>query len=207
MTPLTIISILLFVGLCILISENGKLEADKNLIKAQMDKMKEKMEVEKLMPTSLPLTLDDLEEAIRFAGFIPERRENTVRFMKAGETFNVDASRLPLVFVEKCYYVDPEEFEMDLLKQAAHLVSDEMVMVKIVFDEDGPRTTLNCFIATLDANYASFKENVNNYISIIEEGLSELKEIYDKLVEEKRDAALALNPTLPSAKAESKVIS
>lgn len=96
---------------------------------------------------------------------------------------------------------------MDLLKHAAHLMSDELIMVKATFDEDKDGTGLRFFVAALDANNASFQENLTRYIGIIEDGRQKMHQIYEQLVKEKRDAALTVHPFMPANPSENKVMS
>ena len=70
------------------------------------------------------LTANGIEEAIRHAGYVPDRSENWIRFMVSGEPFYVETDRLPSVFVLRQFGVDSKEWEMDWLKQASHLMSD-----------------------------------------------------------------------------------
>ena len=80
-------------------------------------------------------------------------------------------------------------------------------MVKATFDEDKDGIGLRFFVAALDANNASFQENLTKYINIIDDGRRKMNEIYEGLVQEKRDAALTLNPFLPANSSENKVMS
>jgi len=94
---------------------------------------------------------------------------------------------------------------MDLLRDAAHLMSDELIMVKATFLDEG--RTLNFFVAAQDRNYESFRANLTNYMHILEDGQRKMNEEYHRLVDEKREAALAANPVIPSTQSENKVLS
>ena len=189
------------------LNKNNELLEEVGLLKGRMEAMKNN--TANMERTSLggPLTVEGIEASVRHAGYVPDKNDNIIRFMVAGDVYYVDASRLPSVFVVKQYKVDPNEWEMDLLKHAAHLMSDELIMVKATFYEDEEGTSLKFFVAALDANNASFQDNLTRYISIIEDGRGEMHETYEKLVKEKRDAALAINPVLPTHKPNDKVSS
>lgn len=204
---LGVVCALLLVMLSIQDNKNTKLTVENSLMKGRMESMQERMAEKDAVAPKERLTADGIEEAIRHAGYVPDRSENWIRFMVSGEPFYVETGRLPAVFVLRQYGVDPKEWEMDLLKQAAHLMSDELIMVKATFDEDKDGTGLRFFVAALDANNASFQENLTKYISIIDDGRSKMNEIYEGLVKEKRDAALTLNPFLPTNPSENKVMS
>lgn len=152
-----------------------------------------------------PLTVEKIADAIRMEGFFPETAEDGVRFKAQGEIFYIDAGRLPLIFLLKSYNVDPKDWEMDLLRDAAHLMSDELIMVKATFLDEG--RTLNFFVAAQDRNYESFRANLTNYMHILEDGLRKMNEEYHRLVDEKREAALAANPVIPSTQPENKILS
>ena len=152
-----------------------------------------------------PLTIGKIADAVRMEGFFPEKEETGVRFKAQGESFYIDAERLPLVFVLKGYNVDPNDWEMDILRDAAHLMSDALIMVKATFTDDG--RTLNFFVAAQDRNYESFRANLTNYMRIIEDGQRKMNEEYHRMVDAKREAALAAQPYIPQVKQENKVVS
>ena len=94
---------------------------------------------------------------------------------------------------------------MDLLREAAHKMSDELVMVKATFSDDGK--SMRFFVAAQDRNYESLRANITPYLRIIQDGERLMNEEYNKMVEEKRKAALAAQPVIPPVKQESKVLS
>lgn len=204
---LGVVCVLLLVMLSFQDNKNTKLTVENSLMKGRMEALQERIAEKEPIAPQEHLTADGIEEAIRHAGYVPDRNENWVRFMVSGEPFYVEIGRLPSVFVLRQYGVDTKEWEMDLLKHAAHLMSDELIMVKATFDEDKDGTGLRFFVAALDANNASFQENLTRYIGIIEDGRQKMHEIYEQLVKEKRDAALTVNPFMPSNPSENKVMS
>ena len=151
------------------------------------------------------LTIGKIADAVRMEGFIPEVEETGVRFKCQGESFYVDAERLPLVFIVKSYHIDPTELEMDILREAAHRMSDAIVMVKATISDNDK--SLNFFVAAQDRNYESFRANLTSYMGIIEDGRRKMSEEYHRMVDEKREAALAAQPVIPSVKQENKVMS
>ncbi len=152
-----------------------------------------------------PLTVEKIADAVRMEGFFPEVEDTGVRFKAQGESFYVDAERLPLVFILKGYNVDPADWEMDMLRNAAHRMSDALIMVKATISDD--EKTLNFFVAAQDRNYESFRANLSSYMRIIEDGQRKMNEEYNRLVDEKREAALRANPVIPSVQPENKVMS
>lgn len=204
---LGVVCVLLLVMLSFQDNKNTKLTVENSLMKGRMETMQERMAEKDPAPAMETLTADGIEEAVRHMGYVPDRSENWVRFMVSGEPYYIEAGRLPSVFLIRQFGVNTKEWEMDLLKHAAHLMSDELIMVKATFDEDEQGTGLRFFVAALDANNASFSANLPRYLSIIEDGRSKMSEIYEGLVKEKRDAALTVNPFLPTSTSENKVMS
>ena len=156
-------------------------------------------------PDLEPLTLDKIADAVRFNGYVPEKRKDSLVFRVQGENYLVDAEQLPLFFVVKGFNVNPAEWEMDVLREAAHIMSDKLAMVKAtIFDDD---SGLRFFVGAQDRNYESFKDNLMSYLRIIENAERVIHEEYDRLVGMKHDAALAAQPFISSSQQENKVVS
>ena len=152
-----------------------------------------------------PLTPEQIAEAIRTEGYIAEMDSDLVRFKIQGENYFVQTDRLPLLFLIKGYNLDPAEWDIDLLREAAHLMSDDLAMVKASVGDDG--TTISYFVAARDRNYESFRRNLSSYLNILEEGQRKLDEEYHRMEDEKEEAARADQPILPPLRSESKVLS
>ena len=206
-----IISIVLCVVLCSFLRDR-KEEIDR--LNGDMKQQQEtNLELLKRIPVTSegeagraePLDVGKIADAVRMEGFFPEVEETGVRFKGQGESFYVDAERLPLFFVVKSYNVDPDNWEMDLLRDAAHLMSDALILVKATFSDDG--RTLNFFVAAQDRNYESFRANLTHYMRIIEDGQRKMNEEYNRMLDERREAALKANPVMPSVQHENKILS
>lgn len=156
-------------------------------------------------PAMEPLTVEKIVDAIRFEGYFPETDEDRIRFKVQGESYLVDASRLPLLFIVKGYSVVPNEWEMGIFRDAAHIMSDRLVMVKATFSDDDK--DLRFFVAARDRNPESFRANLTSYLGIIEDGQRVMNEEYNRMVEEKRNAALKAHPMVPSVQQEYKLLS
>ena len=156
-------------------------------------------------PEIQPLTIEKIADAIRLEGYVPEIEEDGVSFKAQGEGYYIDAERLPLIFIVKGYSVDPNDWEMDFLREAAHRMSDALIMVKAGISNDNK--SLNYFIAAQDRNYESFRANLTSYLRIIEDGQRKMNDEYHKMVDEKREAALSANPIIPSVKPDNKMMS
>ena len=176
--------------------KNAKLAAENVLMKGRMETLQERGAIagEQSAAADEPLTVEGIEAAVRHAGYVPDTSDDWVRFMVAGERFFIDMSRLPQIFISRYYNVQTSEWDMELLKKAAHLMSDDLIMVKAIFDEKPDGTTLRFVVAVMDRNYPSFRDNLMSYLGIISDGNRRMTEIYNKLEEEKKNPALAGTP-------------
>ena len=176
--------------------KNAKLAAENGLMKGRMETLQERGAIagDQSAAADDPLTVEGIEAAVRHAGYVPDTSDDWVRFMVAGERFFIDTSRLPQIFISRYYNVQTSEWDMELLKKAAHLMSDDLIMVKAIFDEKPDGTTLRFFVAAMDRNYPSFRDNLMSYLGIISDGKRLMTEIYNKLEEEKKNPALAGTP-------------
>lgn len=186
----------LLVALSAIDNRNTRLAAENTQMKGRLEWLQEKRQ----RPANEPLNVERVADAVRYVGFVPEINENGVFFMIRGETFFIDTSRLPQIFVILQFSINTGEYDMDLLKHAAHVMSDSLLMVKATFsdaDELG-KIGLCFFVAAMDRDYFNFKGNLLEYINIIEHGCRVMGESYENLVKEKRDAALTISPFSPA---------
>lgn len=162
-----------------LLDENGHL---KGLIAGIEKQQQDKHE---------PLTVEKIADAVRFAGYVPQVKESAVFFMDGGDRYCIDADQLPQISLDLCYKVDPNEWDVDLLKEAAHQMSDKLFIIKALFSEDETGSIILRFlVAAFGRDDESFKQDLVNYLRIIDEGTRMLHEIYEKLVKAKRDEAM-----------------
>ena len=193
MTVIVLISILLSLALVALLWYTNKVNRQANL-----ELLKRIPAAEETHPSAevQPLTIDKIADAIRMEGYFPEMEGDLVTFKVQGEGYYVDTERLPMFFLVKWFNVDPTAWDMDILRAAAHKMSDDLVMVKAGVSEDDK--TLNFFIAAQDRNYESFRANLVYYLHILNDGQQKLAQEYNRMVEEKKNAVLPDNPPAPS---------
>lgn len=151
-----------------------------------------------------PLTVERIAEAIRKEGFLPDVEEAGVRFKAQGENYFVDTERLPLFFLVKGYNLNPDDWDVDLLREAARQMSDDLAMVKANIASDN--RSLNFFVGAQDRNYESFRSNLVSYLHILEDGQRRMNEEYHRLETEAEDAAAAQS-VIPPIRPENKVLS
>ena len=128
-------------------------------------------------------------EAIRYNGFVPEAEDNWIFFKKQGDTYGIVTERLPMFIIMRHYDLDKNEWNMELLRQAAHKVSDEIIMAKVLLtgeDENG----ISFQISSFEDNYEHLKDFLCQYLSIIDESYARLFDIYNELENKKSEMTL-----------------
>ena len=135
------------------------------------------------------LDRDLIMEAIRYNGFVPEAEDNWIFFKKQGDTYGIVTERLPMFIIMRHYDLDKNEWNMELLRQAAHKVSDEIIMAKVLLtgeDEDG----ISFQITSFEDNYDHLKDFLYQYLSIIDESYVRLFDTYNELENQKSEMTL-----------------
>ena len=162
-----------------------------------------------------PVAVDDVDshqldketamEAIRYNGYVPDADDRWIIFTVRGEQYAIDSGRFPMMVLMRHYSLDHNDWDMDLMHKAAHQVSDELIMCKVLFcgeDEDG----IVFQLSAIEDKYGHFKDCLTRYISIIEEAYARMSEIYKMCA--KRKEGLSLSPQLGTgASGEKKVMS
>lgn len=163
-----------------------------------------------------PVAADDVDshqldketamEAIRYNGYVPDADDRWIIFTVRGEQYAIDSGRFPMMVLMRHYSLDHNDWDMDLMHKAAHQVSDELIMCKVLFcgeDEDG----IVFQLSAIEDKYGHFKDCLTRYISIIEESYARMSEIYNEMCA-KRKEGLSLSPQLGTgASGEKKVMS
>lgn len=180
--------------------KNASLAAENGLLKGRLENIRDNM-MENSDTSAAPLaklTMSDIIDAIRYVGYVPEIRDYSVMFMAGEDPIIVEADRLPLFFVSRYYTVQTTEWDVSILKKAAHLMSDDVVMVKAFIDERPERTTIRFYVSAMDRNYHSFRESLINYIAILADANRRILELYEQLQAEHTHSeisTIALQPT------------
>ncbi len=204
---IAIISIVAAIFLALYVSKSQdykQLEKDNNWLKEQRNQVTKTVGVDDV--DSHQLNKESAMEAIRFNGYVPDADEHWINFMVQGEHYAIDADRFPILVMMKHYNLNHNEWDMDLMHKAAHQVSDELIMGKVLFtgeEEDG----IAFQITAIENKYGHFKDCLTRYISIIEESQARMSKIYNDM-DEKRKEGLSLLPQLGAgAQGEKKVLS
>jgi hypothetical protein len=183
-----------------------KTKIEYGLIRDKLDSALEKLASKRSLEEG-KVTEETIMESVRYIGCVPDKEAFFIRFMKDGEKYYIDPNRLPVFYMMRCYKVEVNDWQMDLLRHAAHLMSDQRMIVKALIEGEGADTTIRIFIVSLDRNYDSLKENLPRYIKMLEQAYEKLKVIYDQLAEERREASQTINPFYPMGQTENKILS
>ena len=204
---IAIISIVAAIFLTLYVSKSQdykQLERDNKWLKEQRNQVTESVGVDDV--DDHQLDKESAMDAIRFNGYVPDADEHWINFMVQGEHYAIDADRFPVLVMMKHYNLDHNEWDMDLMHKAAHQVSDELIMGKVLFtgeEEDG----IAFQITAIENKYGHFKDCLTRYISIIEESQARMSKIYNDM-DAKRKEGLTMFPQIgPDAKSEKKVLS
>lgn len=204
---IAIISIVAAVLLALYVSKSQDykaLERDNKWLKEQREQAPEPVAVDDV--DDHPLDKETAMEAIRYNGYVPEADGHWITFMAQGEHYAIDAERFPVMVMMKHYNLDRKEYDMDLMHKAAHQVSDDIIMGKVLFtgeEEDG----IAFQITAIEDKYGHFKDCLTRYINIIDESQSRMSQIYNEM-DAKRKESISLFPSLENGKSgEKKVMS
>ena len=209
------IAIIISIVLCVVLGSflRNRTEDNNKLSEVVKRQQEANMELLKRIPIlnegedgrNEPLTVEKISDALRMEGYFPEVDEEGVRFKIQGESYRIDTGRLPLLFFVKRYSIDPNDIDVDILREAVRLMSDSLIMVKATIRDD--EKGISFYVAAQDRNYESFRANVNFYLHILEDSQRKTSEEYHRLMDEKREATLSAQPAFPATKVENKVLS
>lgn len=204
---IAIISIVAAVLLALYVSKSQDykaLERDNKWLKEQREQTPEPVAVDDV--DNHPLDKESAMEAIRYNGYVPEADGHWITFMAQGEHYAIDADRFPVMVMMKHYNLDHKEYDMDLMHKAAHQVSDDIIMGKVLFtgeEEDG----IMFQITAIENKYGHFKDCLTRYISIIDESQSRMSQLYNDM-DAKQKESLSIYPQLGTgASGDKKVMS
>ena len=204
---IAIISIVAAVLLALYVSKSQDykaLERDNKWLKEQREQTPEPVAVDDV--DNHPLDKESAMEAIRYNGSVPEADGHWITFMAQGEHYAIDADRFPVMVMMKHYNLDHKEYDMDLMHKAAHQVSDDIIMGKVLFtgeEEDG----IMFQITAIENKYGHFKDCLTRYISIIDESQSRMSQLYNDM-DAKQKESLSVYPQLGTgASGDKKVMS
>lgn len=126
------------------------------------------------------LDKDTIIEAIRSNGYTSNIYDDSVEFSYRGDNYIIlDVGRLPVFAMAKIFEIDPNVNDIDLMHKAAHQVSDEMVIAKVLFSDDENKVYFQ--ISAIENKYGHFRDCLPKYVEIIDEAQSRFVRIYNDL--------------------------
>lgn len=194
---MTAFVIIILIAICIALIVNSYAYSKSTMDNTGQLKTKLNGIEENLKSAIAPLTSVSIAEVIASLGWNYEAHGSEITFSVSDERYMIDTDRLPLMFIYKGFKVESKDWDIDRLKHAAHLMSDEVVMVKAIIGEHDADIILQIFVAVQDANIGSFTANIKKYLGIINEGEARLRAFYDELGNiGNGEEASATNPSL-----------
>lgn len=138
------------------------------------------------------LTVELAAKAVNANGYVPSIFGKSVHFKIQGETYAIYLERMPVVIIFKRYSLDRTEYDLDLLREAFHKTSDELIMVKAFVDEDGEGISFQ--IAALENCYGHFCDSLERYVGIIDNAVDLSRLRYHELEEARAHCLEAGHP-------------
>lgn len=124
-------------------------------------------------------------DAVKHVGYVPVVSDGSVEIRIQGEKYFIRTERLPYLTVEKGYSVTPEDFDMELMRQAAAIATRDIFIGKVLMSEDG-----NILLFQADAfepSYGHFRDSIQSYLDIIIDSQERLRNVYEDLRKKKEE--------------------
>ena len=131
------------------------------------------------------LTPELVADAVKYNGYVPIPDGNSVDLMIQGERYSIWTDRLPYCMVTLSFTIDPERYDIDLLRRAAFMVTDGMYLGKASISPDG--TALNFSAESFEPAYGHFRDSLTSYLDILNEARRRLSDVYESLQKEQKD--------------------
>ena len=138
---------------------------------------------------SRPITVEVLEEAVKFNGFVPQRAdEKSVLFKLQGETYWIGCDGTYMM-MSKTYTLSKDDPKMELYKEAANRVNDSPYG-SAVFRDD----SVEFGVGGVEKTYGSLKNNLTAYINLIDIVQNTLSAAIHDLEKERENAQIKSAP-------------
>ncbi len=180
--------------------ENGSENAANNQAKkpTDYDKAVESMHAD----DSQPLTEELVMEAIRYNGFVPDLDGNWITFRVEGHTFAIERGRLPDMSMVKIYGLDHKERDIEVMKETARQISDEIFMSKMLIWGDY-EDQVAFQVALVREEYGHFKRTMMGYVHLIQATDEHSREVYDQILKQREESSAA-SASSPSSAEDNK---
>jgi len=139
------------------------------------------------------LSAENLMESIKSAGFVIRDRvgDGGIVFSRDGEKYVILTERQPSIIIERRYTFDPEEWDIEVMRQAARQMSEDITMVKVRIEEDPEcegNQRLVFFLTAIERTVDGFSGNLEDYLEVLNQGREKMTDIFNGLMKRKRDA-------------------
>ena len=123
------------------------------------------------------LDKETILEAIRSNGYTSNIYDDSIEFSYRGDNYIIPVDRFPIIVMVKIFVFDPNVDDIDLMHKAAHQVSDEMVIAKVLFSDDENKIYFS--ISAIENKYGHSRDCLPKYVEIIDEAQSRFVRIYN----------------------------
>ena len=143
-----------------------------------------------------PVDIDSIRTALRSNGFSPEIAgthsddRNVVNFEVNGVRLRMDASKLPFLLLELGFQMEPGKEDVELMRRAASDVTSGIIIGKAIVLGDGQAVVFQAEI--LCDSYVHLRDNLKEYLQIVDETKMRFFDTYERLRAEKAKAAQEL---------------
>lgn len=152
-----------------------------------------------------PVTREAVEDALRYhhltvEAFDPDEPA-MARFSYRDIRYRINTERLPYLFMEVGFSIDPEEDDIDFLMQVAQDITYGMYIVKVMVS---PKEKYFVYQVDFIADtYRSLRDNLRNYLDLLLDARRQFGEKYRRRLDEQKQAASdALQNTLLAAQTD-----
>ena len=136
-----------------------------------------------VVPEEKVMTLSDVEYCIRKEGYIPVRRENSVRFKISGEEIEIfyEDEKMSII---RTYGLD-QDVNLEKLLKACSILHDSTFLIRSsVHRYDNNQLGLVFEIQSLIVSPTELERFFEKYLNVLYYGIRRHREIYGKLLEE-----------------------
>jgi hypothetical protein len=136
-----------------------------------------------VIPEEKVMTLSDVEYCIRKEGYIPVRRENSVRFKISGEEIEIfyEDEKMSII---RTYGLD-QDVNLEILLKACSMLHDSTFLIRSsVHRYNNNQLGLVFEIQSLIVSPTELERFFEKYLNVLYYGIQRHREIYGKLLEE-----------------------
>ena len=131
------------------------------------------------------LTPELVVDVLKYNGYVPSIEDGFVFFIIQGERYFIRTDRLPYFMLEKPYTINSENYDLELFRQAAVKVTDEIFIGKVSISDDGE--TLRFQADAYEPSYGHCRDSLQCYVNIIHQMQKRLHEVYEEMQKQREN--------------------